>query len=118
MPFIDDLCALGLTQKESTIYLALVETGSTTAYVLGKKVSAPRATIYFILDALADKGLVVRQKKGGTTLYSANPPSYLTSMVEREQTRINEKLLKARELSKSLVALFRVKIPALPRVEI
>ena len=54
----DALSNLGLSERESSVYLALLELGQTTTGPLSKKSSIPNSKIYEVLNSLEEKGLV------------------------------------------------------------
>src|SRR3989338_647839 len=58
------LTEIGLTQKESEVYLALVELGSSSASNIIQKTGFHRAVVYDLLERLIEKGLVGHVVKG------------------------------------------------------
>ncbi len=59
----------GLTQKESAVYLALLETGQASIAGLAQKTGIKRPTCYLIIDELIKKGLATSVPVGRKTLY-------------------------------------------------
>lgn len=95
------LAEIGLTERESKVYLALLELGSTTTGPLVKKSKVPNSKIYEILESLHNKGLVSYIIKGKTKYFqSANPKKILILFKEKER-RIERLLpeLEAKQLS-------------------
>ena len=78
----EKLIALGLTEKEARVYLALSELGSAVVSDIAKKAEIHRSTTYVILEALAKRGLVVAVKQRGATLYRGTPPDQLVRHFE------------------------------------
>lgn len=76
---------LGLNDKEVAIYLALLQTGTTAASVLGKKTGMPRSTARFTCDQLIKKGLCTSVQKGNTFLFSPESPDKLMYFVEQKK---------------------------------
>ena len=80
------LAEIGLTERESKVYLALLELGSTTTGPLVKKSKVPNSKIYEILESLNNKGLVSYIIKGKTKYFqAANPRKILTLFKEKER---------------------------------
>ena len=57
MNYIQDLQQIGLTEKEAKVYLAALELGEKAVQVIAQKAGVNRATTYFILESLIEKGL-------------------------------------------------------------
>jgi len=80
------LSEIGLTQRESKVYLALLELGSITTGPIVKKSGVPNSKIYEILESLQNKGLVSWIIKGKTKYFQAsNPKKILTIFKEKEK---------------------------------
>ncbi|MES3006077.1 MAG: helix-turn-helix domain-containing protein [Patescibacteria group bacterium] len=73
---------LGLSKNESTIYLALIELGSSTISKISDKTAIHRPLIYKALPFLEEKKLVTSVMKGKQTRYTAEPPSKLESIFD------------------------------------
>src|SRR3989344_1182878 len=58
------LLGVGLTEKESEVYLALIELGSSSAGQIIQKTGLHRAVVYDLLERLIEKGLVGNVFKG------------------------------------------------------
>lgn len=70
---IEQLIALGLSNKEAHVYLALLELGSQPASVIAKKTGYPKATVLFLFDNLYKKGYIQRSQKGRIFYFYADP---------------------------------------------
>jgi len=68
------LQATGLSKKESLAYLALLKLGDATAYAVAKQSGLKTPTAYVILDALREKGMVLKIPKKRGWLYRAKDP--------------------------------------------
>mgnify|MGYP001617518075 FL=1 len=80
------LSNIGLTERESKVYLALLELGSTTTGPLVKKSKVPNSKVYEILESLQNKGLVSYVIKGKIKYFQgANPRKILTLFKEKER---------------------------------
>ena len=65
---------IGLTQKESKIYLASIEIGLKPAARIAKKAGINRVTTYDTLEKLMQKGFITKHKRKGTFHFSAVDP--------------------------------------------
>lgn len=83
----DKLINLGFSEKETTIYLALLKLGRSSAPSLAKSVSQDRRVIYDILDLMAKKGMVSITKIKNVTNYEATPPE---EILEQNKNSIKE----------------------------
>jgi HTH-type transcriptional regulator, sugar sensing transcriptional regulator len=100
---------LNFSEKESRVYLALIELGSTKAAEIAKKTSLNRTSVYDLLEVLLQKGLASKYKKGSTTLFNALDPKQLLNYLEREKEEtaknIEKQKQKVSELLPQLISL-------------
>ncbi len=68
---------IGLTKGEVTVYLTLLEQGSSTAGSIIKKAFIQNSVFHFNVNRLMDKGLVSYVKKGKYRIYKAVSPKNL-----------------------------------------
>ncbi len=80
----------GLTEKEAKVYLATLELGQDTVLGIAQKSELKRPTVYIVLESLIQRGLVHKVPKGTTTLYVAEDPDFLLSVIERRQKAVND----------------------------
>ena len=76
---------LGFTPAEASIYLALLETGSTLTGPIIKKTNLHRGTVYQILQRLEEKGLVSSVIKGKKQYFEAAPPEQLLELLRSKE---------------------------------
>ncbi|MBU0472048.1 MAG: helix-turn-helix domain-containing protein [Nanoarchaeota archaeon] len=103
MDEINILEDLGLSEAESKVYLALLETGSTLAGLIIKKTALHRGTTYQILQRLIEKGLVSFVIKSGKRYFEATNPNRFLEMLKEKEEKLKEimpSLMQKRELSK------------------
>lgn len=85
---------LGFSEKESRVYLALLQTGPCTAYQAAKRSGLKNATAYVTLDALVEKNAVTKLPKAKGVQYAASDPVELfvlaRSRFERAQAALPE----------------------------
>ncbi len=99
---------LGLNQKESKVYIALLELGQASAQEVSSKTALNRATTYVILESLIKKELVrnlIRKKK---TFFTVESPLQIIEMLNDKQKDISSKLDVAKEIMPELEMLCRV----------
>ncbi len=75
---------IGLSEKEATVYVALLSFDKASIPEICEKAKIKRPTTYVILDSLAKKGLVSEANIGKKTYYIAAPPEKLDLFVERQ----------------------------------
>jgi sugar-specific transcriptional regulator TrmB len=76
----------GLSDKESALYLALLELGQADVATIATRASVKRSTAYVLLDALRDKGFVSLQS-GGNRQFQAEDPRKLLAY---EKAKVSE----------------------------
>ena len=98
---------IGLKEKESKIYLALLKEGSSLANSLAKETNILRSSIYDYLDILLDKGFITYVIKSGKKYFqSVDPQKIIDQFIEKkereEQTlkSIVSELIKLQSISK------------------
>ncbi len=90
MDLIDQLMALGLTEYESKVYLALLRDYPATGYQLSKEAGIPRSMVYEALGRLEARGAVLKTPEEKATLYRPVEPDALLDRYEQEsRTRIS-----------------------------
>lgn len=77
----DILKNIGLTEKESAIYLALLDFGEALPGVIGDRAGVKRTTAYFTLNELVKRGLATKIKIGGYYHYQ---PLHPHSLLEKQ----------------------------------
>ncbi|HEX8974095.1 MAG TPA: helix-turn-helix domain-containing protein [Patescibacteria group bacterium] len=103
------LSDLNFSEKESQIYLALLEMGSGKAQDIAKKTGLNRTTVYDIFETLMQKGLVSKYKKGSATFFNALEPKHLLTYLDREKEeqakKIEKQKTKVSQLLPQLISL-------------
>lgn len=81
------LASLGLSERESRVYLSLLNLGPTTTSKLIRKTGIASSKIYDVLEKLAQKGLVTHIiKNGKREFHPANPDKIFDLIKEKEST--------------------------------
>ena len=91
---------IGLSGKESAIYLALLKMGASNISEIAKKTGIHRPLIYKELPGLLEKGLIVKVPKGQREYYCAESPDKLESLFETLKTDFTRALPDLRDLGK------------------
>jgi len=102
------LAELGFSEKETKVYIALLELGAGTASEIARGAGILRTTAYNILDVLAGKGLAKLTGKEPKQEYVAEPPEKIIDYLKREIKGYQEKLARASELTPQLKSIHNV----------
>lgn len=79
---------VGLSEKDSEVYLACLELGTQPASVIARKAGLKRPTTYLILEGLLKKGLVSEYTGSNVKYFTGVQPEYLLSYVEKRQREL------------------------------
>ncbi len=105
---IEQLQGLGLTAKESTLYLASLELGEASPVsTLAKKAGLNRTTAYDILESLVKRGLVLASEHKGFRTYQAQEPEKLVAYLKEESQRFAHLAEEAKEILPELKSHYR-----------
>lgn len=92
--FERQLISLGLNQKETRVYLAVLELGEVLASSLARRTGIKRTTVYHILENLHQKGLVTFYEKKKARYFSPVDAGFLLKIcqekVERAEAELEE----------------------------
>ena len=94
---------LGLSNAESRIYIALLESGPSKTGLIIDRTKLQSSTVYHILGSLIEKGLVSYVIKGKIKYYHAESPESLLLFLEEKKRKFNQilpTLRRKEELSK------------------
>lgn len=84
MNLLEQLAALGLTEYEAKVYLALLSEHPATGYQLSKSSGVPRSMVYEALGRLEARGAALKSEDEKATLYRPVSPAVLLDRYERE----------------------------------
>lgn len=107
-PLQESLIALGLSRKESSVYIALLELGRSVVSKIARRADVNRATAYVVLDELITKGLVSISGKEPKQEYIAESPDKLPALFKKQQEVAREKETRAHELALQLKSIQKV----------
>lgn len=94
---------LGFSQKETLIYLTLLELDTASAAEISRKTEINRTSCYDILESLMKKGLISKIKKHKKTLFHAGDPKRLGEYLEREREEMEKKITKQQKLVEEIM---------------
>lgn len=100
---------LGLSEKESKVYLAALELGQESVQNIAKKAEVNRPTAYFILERLMELGLVSTLEHGKKTLFVAENPKELENLLENEHRQIESRKDELKESMNQFLAIYNAK---------
>jgi len=92
MGILEDLQAIGLTEYEAKVYVALLRDSPATGYQLSKQAGVPRSMVYEALGRLQARGAVLTTDESRATLYRPLPPDVLLNRYDQEQRRLTSSL--------------------------
>lgn len=102
------LIKMGLSKKETAVYLAVLEMGRSTVTQISRKAGINRTTGYDILDSLTHQGLVRISGKEPKQEYVAESPDNLLTLLQKRLTETEEYLAVAKEFIPKLKSIHRV----------
>lgn len=109
-PFMDtaSLISLGLSEKESVVYLAILELGRGTVTQIARKANINRTSGYDVLDSLAHMGLVRISGKEPKQEYVAESPDSILVLLQKRMSETEQQLQAARQLVPKLKSTHRI----------
>lgn len=97
------LIKVGLTNRESEAYLALLQLQEASVSEISKKTKENRTHLYDTLNSLITKGLVSYVIKNGKRYFRAAPPEKIVDSLKEKQRLIEKHLPTLNELYKSKI---------------
>lgn len=98
---------LGLNEKEASLYISLLQVDNASVIDLSKKTKINRSTVYFVLEGLKQKGLVIEVQLGKKVHYAAEPPERLETFVERQKDIFEERIKRLKDIIPQVKSLQR-----------
>ncbi|MSU75310.1 MAG: hypothetical protein EXS55_02245 [Candidatus Magasanikbacteria bacterium] len=84
-PLLKTLTTLGLTDHESAVYLAALSLGPSTILKIAQAAEIKRTTVYSVVEALKQKGLIIIEVRGFKTKFVAENPEKLETILDNRQ---------------------------------
>lgn len=85
-----NLIALGFSEPEAKLYVALVQTGSATAYEVAKKAKLAVANTYNIIRSLAERGATIQVSDQPARYVAVEPSELFGAMAARTKALCGE----------------------------
>jgi predicted DNA-binding transcriptional regulator len=108
MLLVKQIQQLGISDKEASIYVALLEMGQATAQQLAAKSGVNRATTYVALENLIKKGLASQINRNKKAHFIIEDPLQFLDNLEKEKNSIDAKIQMAHKIMPELEALERL----------
>jgi len=103
---ISELKALGLSTIAARTYLALLSKPSATAGLLCHETGIPDSKIYYAIDELSKRGMIVVQNGTPKTYKAIHPKEATSNLKQRLSEDFNRNLNRAENLADSLSPIF------------
>lgn len=100
------LQSFGLSDKETTVYIALLELGKGTVTQISRKAGINRTTGYDILSSLANMGLATISGKEPRSEFAVEPPHAITSYLKKMAEQTAEQIKRSEEIIPELTLLY------------
>jgi len=84
-----NLQKIGLSEKESSLYLAGLQTGPATMQELVNSAHLKRATVYELVESLKEKGLIKTILKGKRKIYITEDPQNIFPLIKQKETALH-----------------------------
>jgi HTH-type transcriptional regulator, sugar sensing transcriptional regulator len=85
---ISQLKSFGLSDKEISLYLAVLANGPATATNLARSSDLKRPTAYVLLEALIDRGLIAIEKINGKQFFKVSALDKFKDLIEEEFLKV------------------------------
>jgi len=99
----------GFSEKESSVYIAVLKLGKGTVSEISRKAGINRTTGYDILNSLTIKGVISVSGKEPLQEYAAEPPRSVILYLRKESQKIEEHIKKSEEVVHDLELLYSLK---------
>ena len=103
---VGKLADLGLSDKESLVYLTLLNEGSMAIDKIATQTRMNRSTTYVQLTDLANMGLISSHKQGKKIIFSAESPNNLERLLEKKALELEQKKAEVASFMPDLMRLF------------
>jgi len=89
--FERDFQQIGLSEKESKVYIASLILGPSPVQIIAAKAGVNRATTYVMIESLIERGLMGSVKRGKKTFFLAERPDHISHLIDEEKKQIQKK---------------------------
>jgi sugar-specific transcriptional regulator TrmB len=98
---LNKIVNLGLSEKETKLYLAALQLGTASITQLSLKAKIKRPTAYLVIAELLKKNLLIPIPKGKNIHYQASDPINLDKEIERKKIALSKLLPELNNLYRS-----------------
>lgn len=98
---------IGLSEKESLIYIHLLKVDQGSIADIAKDTKINRTTVYPVLDTLMQKGFVEEMKEGSKVFYQGRTPDRIESFLEEQKVKVEEQEKRAKDMIPRLKGIMR-----------
>src|SRR5580704_8592023 len=112
----DSLKNLGLTDKETTVYLEVLKRGRVNPTEVARATKINRTTVYSVAKELAKKGFIVEDLAAKGNSLVAVPPQELKFLIQKEEKQLEEKRKAVGDIIAQLQSLTQESKYAIPRI--
>jgi sugar-specific transcriptional regulator TrmB len=102
MGIINELRKYGLSEKEASVYVALLKLGPSAAKHISKECHLIRTTLYDVLKSLREKGIVAATLKNKIHYFEAADPEKLIEILDEKKDVINRVMTELRTLRREV----------------
>lgn len=103
---IDELLTgIGLSSKESRMYVTLLRHGTQPTSILAKRAGFNRGTAYVILHALLERGLVTKMTKSKVQYFGPLSPHQLVAYLDHQEQELRDRKAKVQASMGQLLAI-------------
>ena len=106
--FVTTIERLGLTEKESKVYLTSLRIGPASMQVLARKAGIDRGTAYHVAQTLTGKGLFEVVQNGKRPLFRATNPQDLYAYVQAQKVEADQHFEAMQEMIGDLQSLYEI----------
>lgn len=87
----NNLKNLGLTEKETVVYLEVLKAGRTSPMQVSRLTKINRTTVYSVAKELVKKGFILEDLAGQASSLVAIPPQDLKFLIQKEEKQLEQK---------------------------
>jgi sugar-specific transcriptional regulator TrmB len=106
--FVTTIERLGLTEKESKLYLTSLRVGPSSMQVLARKAGIDRGTAYHVAQTLTEKGLFTQVDDGKRPTFRATHPRELFNYVQERKVTAEQQYVAMQEMIDDLEVLYDI----------
>ncbi len=86
--YISTLKEFGLSDNEAKVYISMLLLGPSSVLPISRDTGIRRTTVYTVIEALMNKGLITIETRGFKRLYQAADPRALSSIFESKKKNL------------------------------